>query len=164
MIEIRPITAEDVAGFHACLDAVSRERKYLGHVSAPTIKATRRWVEGGIERGDIRLVATENSRIVGWCDVEVQSHEGFEHSGKLGTGVLMGYRGQGIGTQLVERALHEARNQGLERVELEVYASNARAIHLYQKFDFRVEGQKRRARKLNGEYDDILIMAILFNA
>jgi len=51
----------------------------------------------------------------------------------------------------------------MERVELSVFASNLTAIHLYEKFKFEFEGRKRRARKLNGSYDDIIVMALIFD-
>ena len=78
-------------------------------------------------------------------------------------GVHKDYRGQGIGIALLSQALEEARIRGLERVELDVYASNLTAIHLYEKYKFEVEGRKKRARKLDGVYDDIIDMALLFN-
>lgn len=77
-------------------------------------------------------------------------------------GVLKEYRGQGIGERLAQTALERARAIGLERVELDVYASNAAAIRLYEKLGFVVEGVHRRARKLDGQYDDLVSMALLF--
>ena len=49
----------------------------------------------------------------------------------------------------------------LTRIELEVYASNSAAIALYRRFGFSEEGLKRRARFLDGQYQDILLMALL---
>ena len=46
------------------------------------------------------------------------------------------------------------------RIELEVFASNERAVRLYQSEGFMLEGRKRRARILDGTEDDILIMAL----
>jgi len=70
--------------------------------------------------------------------------------------------GQGIGSVLIHQALAEARNRGIERVELSVYASNLTAIHLYKKFNFKLEGQKKKARKLGGSYDDLIVMELVF--
>jgi len=161
-IQIRHISEADFEGFHACLDAVSRERKYLGLTEAPSQKNTRKWLTKAMERGEIRLIALDGSRVVGWCDIGVSEREGFTHAGRLGMGVLKEYRGQGIGSRLLEETLSEARNRGLERVELDVFASNVPAIRLYEKFEFQVEGRKRKARKLNGNYEDLIVMAILF--
>ena len=161
---IRQISQDDMEGFHSCLDAVARERKYLGLTKASLIEETRRWLVAGMEQDEIRLIAIIGSEIAGWCDIESREWEGFTHSGRLGMGVLKESRGQGIGSALLHQALVEARNRGLERVELDVYASNRTAIHLYEKFNFQIEGQKRRARKLDGRYDDIIVMALLFDS
>jgi ribosomal protein S18 acetylase RimI-like enzyme len=77
-------------------------------------------------------------------------------------GVLKEYRGQGIGSALLHQALAEARNRGMERVELSVFDSNLGAIHLYEKFNFETEGRKKKARKIDGRYEDIIVMALIF--
>ena len=162
-IQIRHISEGDFESFHACLDAVARERKYLGLTKALPLENTRKWLTKAMERGEIRLIALDGFRVVGWCDISVSEREGFTHAGRLGMGVLKEYRGQGIGTQLLEETLSEANDRGLERVELDVYPSNTSAMHLYEKFGFLVEGRKRRARKLDGNYNDLIVMAILFD-
>ena len=73
----------------------------------------------------------------------------------------MGQRGKGLGTQMMKACFDGAARIGLERIELQVYASNKGAIALYRKFGFVTEGTKIRARKLDGHYDDIVIMARL---
>src|SRR5947209_8409983 len=120
-IAIRPITAMDFDGFHICLDAVARERKYLAMVSAPPLEQTRQWLADSLAQDAIRLVAVDQARVLGWCDIDTHVWEGFGHSGRLGMGVLSAYRGQGIGSALLEKTLAVARDRHLERVELEVY-------------------------------------------
>jgi RimJ/RimL family protein N-acetyltransferase len=44
-----------------------------------------------------------------------------------------------------------------------VFASNTRAFALYERLGFVREGLKRRARKLDGGYDDDVLMALLFS-
>ncbi len=58
--------------------------------------------------------------------------------------------------------LAAARRFGLSRVELSVWENNAPAIALYQKFGFVTEGRKRLALKIDGEYCDSIMMALLF--
>jgi ribosomal protein S18 acetylase RimI-like enzyme len=79
-------------------------------------------------------------------------------------GILKEYRGQGLGRALLEKTLTAAREQKLERVELEVYASNFVAVRLYKRHGFQIEGRKQKARKLDGSYDDIMVMALLFDS
>ena len=75
-------------------------------------------------------------------------------------GVVMGYRGRGVGQRLVEATLHKAREIGLETIELSVYAANDSAIALYQKLGFEEEGRKKRGRLMDGHYDDVILMAL----
>lgn len=159
-ITIRPIRETDISGFHACLDAVARERLYLGLLKAQPMDWTRKWLLDGMERGVVRLVAVDGAQVIGWCDIEASSKEGFHHVGRLGMGVLKEYRRRGIGQQLLLDALRAAEQQGLEKVELDVYATNAGAIKLYEKMGFHHEGRKRKARKIDGHYDDVVLMGL----
>lgn len=160
-ITIRPIRESEIEGFHASLDAVARERKYLGHLKAPSLDGPREWLRDGLERGVLRLVAVEGGQVVGWCDIEASPNEGFRHVGRLGMGVLKAYRGRGIGRRLLTASIKAAEEQGLEKVELDVYASNTAATKLYQKSGCHHEGGKLRARRLDDRYDDLISMALM---
>ncbi|MEP7215880.1 MAG: GNAT family protein [Anaerolineaceae bacterium] len=49
----------------------------------------------------------------------------------------------------------------LHRIELEVFAENVRAIHVYEKVGFRMEGTRRQAVFKFGRYQDIHVMGLL---
>lgn len=53
-----------------------------------------------------------------------------------------------------------AREAGIEKAELEVYSDKVAAVRLYRSFGFSEEGLKVRGRKLEGRYQDILLMAL----
>jgi RimJ/RimL family protein N-acetyltransferase len=99
--------------------------------------------------------------VVGWCDIVRFGLEGFQHSGRLGMGLLAHVRGQGVGRRLAEATIDAAKARGIERIELEVFASNVRAIRLYERLGFAHEGVRLRARKLDGAYDDNVLMALV---
>ena len=60
-----------------------------------------------------------------------------------------------------ERFPHPTRRRRIEKIELQVYASNRPARALYRKFGFAQEGRRIRARKLDGKYDDVILMGKL---
>lgn len=71
-------------------------------------------------------------------------------------------RGKGIGTEAIGLMLEYAfLTLGLERVELDVATENRRAIHCYEKSGFTLEGIKRHAFMLDGEYTDLALMSVL---
>ncbi len=163
-VRIIPLEEKHIESYHRCLDAVARERKYIAFVEAPPLDSTRKYVMANVAAGALYFVAVDGVEIVGWCDVVPLKWEGFTHCGRLGMGVSKNYRRRGIGRNLMEVALREAEEAGFERVELGVFASNTAAIQLYETFGFVVEGVLKKARKLDGTYDDVLLMARFIGA
>ena len=94
-VTVRRAEADDAPGFHACLDSVARERRWLAMVEAPPLAQVRAFVESGRKHGLIQFVALEAARVVGWCDISPNPLEGFHHGGTLGMGLLAGFRGRG---------------------------------------------------------------------
>jgi ribosomal-protein-alanine N-acetyltransferase len=68
------------------------------------------------------------------------------------------YRGQGIGEQLLQDALHDAVIRGALVATLEVRVSNDAAVSLYRKFGFEIIGQRQRYYRDNNE--DALLMIL----
>ena len=66
------------------------------------------------------------------------------------------YQRQGLGQALLYALIGSAHARGLERATLEVRVSNTSALSLYQKFDFREAGRRRRYYPDNGE--DALVL------
>mgnify|MGYP000722272706 CR=1 FL=1 len=74
------------------------------------------------------------------------------------------YQGAGLGTALMVMLLNAANEQSLHRINLEVVADNEKAVHLFRKFGFNVEGRRVEAYKaINGSLHDILLMGKTLN-
>lgn len=162
-IEIVPIRAEHVEGYHAALDAVARERRYLAFLEAPSLDATRAFVSLVLTGQLIQHVAIDAGRVVGWCDVIVSDRETTRHGGMLGVGIVADNRGRGLGARLMRSVMTAARDSGLVRIALQVRADNTRAIALYERLGFRHEGRLRRHLRIDGVDYDTLTMAILMD-
>jgi RimJ/RimL family protein N-acetyltransferase len=160
-ISILPSTEGHLEGLRRCIDAVARERHFIAVVEGPPLPQIQEFVRGLIAGGGIQLVAVDDAgNVVGWCDIMRYRTEGFRHCGRLGMGLLPAMRGRGLGRRLAEAAIQAAFAGGMERIELEVFASNESAIALYDRLGFVREGLKRNARKLDGVYDDSVLMVL----
>ena len=157
-----PIAQKYIDSFHAALDTVAKERRYLLLVEAPPLRQVRKFVRGKIKQRYPAYVALVGERVVGWCDVMPGDRVTTAHSGVLGIAVLPDYRGKGIGAALLDSALGKAKASGMSRVELTVREDNRRAISLYRKKGFRREGVKRDGMRVDGKYWDLVCMARLF--
>ncbi|MEO5766675.1 MAG: GNAT family N-acetyltransferase [Casimicrobiaceae bacterium] len=161
---MRPITLGDTEGFRAGVSAVIAERIYLASLQPFSLLRTAAFVAENLEVGNPQFVADAGGQIVGWCDVRRETIDSYAHTGMLGMGVIAPWRGRGIGERLIRKTLDAARAAGFEKIELSVYAKNTRARGLYEKVGFAVEGTRVRGRKVDGEYDDIHMMGLLFPA
>ena len=161
---IRVARPEDAPGLAKALDAVAAERRFLAVTSGFDHHATLGFIHANIAQHNPHLVAVTHpgGQIVGWCDI-VPAHpwDGARHVGRLGMGLLPPWRGRGLGTQLLRTALVACTPRRFHRVELEVFATNQRAIRLYERAGFRHEGRAVAACILDGRIEDILHMALL---
>jgi RimJ/RimL family protein N-acetyltransferase len=68
----------------------------------------------------------------------------------------------GIGTEACSLLLqHAFRDLGLNRVSLHVFETNDRAIRLYTRIGFRVEGTLRQSAWIDGRWVNAVIMSVL---
>ncbi|ESX80096.1 MULTISPECIES: GNAT family N-acetyltransferase [unclassified Mesorhizobium] len=163
MVEIANTAAEHIESFHAALDVVARERKYLTMLEAFPLPETRDFVLNMIKQRNPHIVATEGDRVVGWCDITRHFFPSHAHRGSLAIGIIPDYRGQGLGRRLITAALEKARQENFVRVELSVHADNSRAITLYEKTGFVTEGVLRRSVCIDGRYVDTICMAVMLD-
>ncbi len=103
-------------------------------------------------------IAEEDGRIVGMARIGLES-EALEtrHVGVLSIEVLPDFRGRGIGTALLGRALEDCRGR-FEIVKLEVLPENAAGQRLYRKLGFVEHGRLPRGFQRGGAYHDFVLM------
>ena len=160
---IEPISEQYIEAFNQAVDSVAREQKYLAFLKGPSMAMTREFVMTNVRDGWPHFIALSEDKLVAWCDITSLNREAMAHTGCLGIGVLSGFRSQGIGKQLIEIALNAAKEKGLLRVELTVRENNTRAISLYKKMGFIVEGLHHKAIKIGDTFENHISMALLFD-
>ncbi|MBN9288850.1 MAG: GNAT family N-acetyltransferase [Gammaproteobacteria bacterium 39-13] len=158
--KIVPITLEHQEGFRAAVDSVARERKYLSFLEGPSLEMSKSFVEENIKGNWPHVVAVMGDHVIGWCDITSLNRAVYAHCGELGIGIISEYRGQGIGKNLMLNALQKAKIKGLTRIELTVFQRNKPALALYEQLGFMIEGKKKKAVLIDGEYDDLICMAL----
>lgn len=68
--------------------------------------------------------------------------------------------GHGIGKSLMNAAIKYCDNVGVEKIGLIVVESNKKAVEIYKKMGFEIEGKLIKDRKyIDGTYDDTILMA-----
>lgn len=104
------------------------------------------------------LVAEHAGEVVGHACLEPLWLAATSHVVRLSIAVHDGHQRRGVGRALMNELLRWARsNPDVEKVELQVRSSNARALALYRSLGFVEEGRKTRRLKLgpNAYLDDV---------
>ncbi|MEK7612447.1 MAG: GNAT family N-acetyltransferase [Patescibacteria group bacterium] len=133
------------------LVAKSGERKEtIAHVLAKTL----------ITRNRIQtLIARENGTFVGYLTLLFPKFARLKGNAYLSMSVKASHRGKGIGSKLLSAAEDFGRSRNVRRMELEVFGENERAIKLYKKFGYAVEGTRKNAVVTENGFDDLVFMA-----
>jgi ribosomal protein S18 acetylase RimI-like enzyme len=110
----------------------------------------------------IYLVAEKQGKIVGHAFLEPHKLSVTSHVVILTIAVHEGYQKQGLGKLLMIHLIQWAKeNPKVEKIELQVRASNDQAIGLYKSLGFQEEGRKTKRLKLpSGKYLDDIYMAM----
>jgi putative acetyltransferase len=110
------------------------------------------------------MVAEIDGKVVGNLALHGFSNPRRAHIWWLGIGVHRQYQGAGVGHQLMATAMEFA-DQWLaaRRIELTVYVDNTRAIKLYERHGFVLEGRNRCSAFRDGAYVDAFMMGRLRN-
>lgn len=83
------------------------------------------------------------------------------HMGEFGITVLQPYWETGVGTALLHAMLRWAKASGVVRkINLKVRTDNQRAIYVYQKLGFEIEGRLSRDMLIAGRFYDAYYMGI----
>ena len=140
------------------------ESAYSGTLQTP-FPSKDRWRKMMAEPadGDYMLLAFVDGEIAGNAGLHpVSKSPRRAHARMLGMAVHSRFQGKGVGSALMQALLDTADKWlPVTRVELTVFTANERAIALYRRFGFEVEGTHKSYALRNGQYADTYTMARL---
>jgi RimJ/RimL family protein N-acetyltransferase len=110
----------------------------------------------------IYLLALCQGDIVGSLSFNAGSRPRLRHVGEFGVSVLRAYWGLGVASELLDALVEWARDgQIIKKINLRVRADNQRAIALYERKGFVVEGTITQAIYVAGVYHDHVCMGLV---
>jgi len=160
-VTIRPARQDDITGIVGTMRQVTDDGTYIEAESV----ASQLDYEGSLLRHNefesrVFFVATVEDEVVGWVHLEVPEIEKLRHTAELTVGLVTEYRGEGIGSRLVERALDWAREQGLVKVYNSIPATNEAALEFFEALGGEIEAVREDHYRIDGEPVDETMMGI----
>ena len=158
---LRPVSEADVPGLMDLL-ADPEGNRLTGTHAEFTEEQAGRWYATRGEQDD-RLDLAVVDKAMGEYAGEVVLNELDRDNRACGfrIGLRPSFQGRGLGSEATGLIVDHAFALGIHRIELEVYAFNPRARHVYERAGFTLEGTKRHALRWDGEWIDAHLMSIL---
>jgi putative acetyltransferase len=155
------VRAMEPADLPDITEAWNQPRAYAGTLQLPFTSLDARQQRHAAHAGSTRLVAVIDGKAIGMIFLGREENR-RSHVGSIGMAVHDAYAGRGVGTALMAAVVDTADNWlQIKRLELSVYADNARAIALYERFGFEREGFHPAYSWRNGAWADSISMARL---
>ncbi len=166
-IHIREITLDDAEKFLALCRHLDQETHFM--LLEPDERTLtpdeQRQALGSLLAGGRSTIFVaedlERGELVGYLAIEGGTYRRERRRATLVIGVLQACTGQGIGSRLFQEMERWARQRGFRRLELTVMVHNQRALALYLRQGFMIEGLRRQALFVDGRYVDEYYMAKL---
>ncbi|HPG92249.1 MAG TPA: GNAT family N-acetyltransferase [Clostridia bacterium] len=124
-----------------------------------TIVPQTNFITAAKENRAFLQAAFDSEKIVGYLMANRGAAKRNRHSAYIVTGILPAYQGQKIGSKFFEKMIEWASKNEVTRLELTVVCANERAVSLYKKYGFEIEGVKRNSLKFDGSYADEFYMS-----
>ena len=105
----------------------------------------------------VQYLARVDGELIGTASLNRKPNR-MRHRGEFGISLKKAYWGCGAASALTEAVLAFARDNDFAQLNLEVRSSNARAIHLYEKYGFRKRGTFPAFFRLEGQDVDFDLM------
>lgn len=146
-ITIREITQSDfkkVKKFQEFVNSLSAEDAKILFNAKATPKEEKQFVENALfaakKKSEVYLIAECDNDIVGITRVKLEKWR-RNHIGGFGIAIRNGYRGMGLGKQMMSEVINLATKKlkpSPKIIQLNVFVNNKPAINLYKKIGFKV--------------------------
>jgi RimJ/RimL family protein N-acetyltransferase len=161
LVLLRPVQEADASGL-AGLDPETL--RLTGSQGTPSLAALQEWYRSRAEHQD-RLDLSIIEKATGEWAGEVVLNDLNPENRSCGFRILLAgphYFDRGLGSEATLLILRYAfETVGIHRIELDVYAFNPRARHVYERIGFLHEGTKRQALLWGRDWVDAHVMAML---
>ena len=106
-----------------------------------------------------RVVAERDGRVLGWIALlPVSPRPCYAGVAEISAYVGEEARSQGVGRELLARAIESSERAGIWTLQTGVFPENAPSLGLLQRFGFRVLGTQERIGRLHGVWRDVVLL------
>lgn len=153
-ITTRKIVANDYENAMAFLKQLSEETIFTNQYPGQPTKNKEISIAKYEDPNSFYLGAFDNDKLIGMGSIhkDKPNHPWCNRNCSFGVTILESYHGQGLGSYFMEQLEKWAKENNIHRIEGLVRCKNKRALNLYIKFGYEIEGVQREAAFINNEW------------
>lgn len=161
-VVLRGLRSEDLEDLTELINSLVNEGADIEYDTLTTVEEQNEWVNRALLHQKVKdrvyVIAVVDDKVVGSSSVNIRYHACERHVGDLGILIKTGYHDLGIGTMMMKTLCLKAADLGIKLIQLSVFSSNERGIHVYNKMGFKEIGRISGGIFRNGIYLDRIIM------
>jgi RimJ/RimL family protein N-acetyltransferase len=162
---LRTLCWEDLDDCIELINSLVTEGANIAKNEKVTREEEIEWLAGALsrmERGEkIYIVAEVDGKVIGNSEIGRRIGGYEDHVGSIGIAIKKGFRGVGIGTEMMNALIKKGRGMNLKVLTLTAFRNNKRAIHVYEKLGFEKTGRIPMKFHKDGKYIDELILTLI---
>jgi ribosomal protein S18 acetylase RimI-like enzyme len=161
-LAIRRASGRDAAGIAAVWTQIASERIYSAVDKPWPVEEQRAYLESRSPREATHVAIMDAGEIVGFQSLDLHSPilNSMAHVAQVGTFIMPGWRGRGIGKRLWLETQAFARSAAYTKIVIQVRASNPSAQSFYRSLGFVECGRLTRQVIVDGQSDDEILMEL----
>lgn len=165
LFEIRSVEGRDAVLLTDFQNKIAKETqntlRYIGQPPVDVKKIEQDWNDCLLDPNQVKIGAFKDGILVGFalCRKPHGDHPWMRHLGYFAMMIVQECWGQGLGKKLLESLDDYAKQSGITKMEATVRTNNPRAIELYKKCGYQMEGTRQKSAKIDSNYLDEYFIA-----
>lgn len=162
----RSLRVEDIANLQKFFRQVALETTHTlicKEVEKPFSELKSKIEDAINSPSEIYLGVFDGDKIIGQLYLKAPSHPWIKHTAGFLITITADHWGKGIGSELLNLMEDFAKSIGISRIESRVRTSNERGLSLYKKMGYEIEGTRKKAAFINGQFEDEFFIAKFLN-
>lgn len=157
--KIRDAKLEDLARICEIFNQVIESGNVIYQDKLFTMDDMNPWYQNKKAKNYPVIVAEQNNRVIGFgaCDV-FRARECYSTTSELAVHLHKDFRGQGIGTKIIQTLEEKSKQQGIHSMVACIDSGNTGSVLLHERLGFRIVGTMREVACKQGQWLNLVIL------
>jgi L-amino acid N-acyltransferase len=157
--EIRDAKKEDLPTICEIFNQVISSGNVIFQDTLYTLEDLIPWFQNKKAKGYPVIVAEQHKRVIGFgaCDV-FRARECYSTTSELAVHLHKDFRGQGIGTKIIQELEKKSKEQGIHLMVACIDSGNTGSVRLHERLGFRTVGTMREVARKQNQWLDLIIL------